>query len=102
MGSFCDLSTKNVKEKFSFVPISFKLGSAYFPEDSTTFKKIAKKIIDKKLTTIYFRNFLFLESSETYAKKMHQNRSKNKNFSDFDEIFVPYVSNDFKKKYFFC
>ena len=54
--SFWDLDflTKDVHEKFSFAPISFKLGSAYVSEDS---KKIKNEIA--KISKIYFWQFYF-------------------------------------------
>ena len=48
-------------EKFSFAPILFKLGSAYLPEDSKWMKKIRNIF-----STFLFRNYFFLESSETH------------------------------------
>ena len=60
-----DFSTKNVDEKWSFVPILFQNIS----EDS---KKTKKNIANKKIKIRqnfidkFFLGFLFLESSETY------------------------------------
>jgi len=72
-------SINNCDEKFSFAPISFKLGSAYVSDDL----RISIKKID----------FIFLESSEIqfdlYICSREQNRS-NKNFCSkiFKLIFV--------------
>ena len=67
-------TTKNVDERFSFVPISVKLGSVYVSKDNKKIEKIFREeeIFKANLVAInystLFLGFL-LECAETYGKK---------------------------------